>query len=242
MKDVSLGMIAGCTLTILFAMCCTSNKLSGASEVPMRDSVSEFAYKQTVKVQSRKIEGNGAIVASGFAADKERIITAGHFCSSVFEARAEGVVRKKVDIIYVNNNDEVSVLRGGEIESFNEDVDICIIKREKHGIKPFEILSDYTKVSIHDPVIVVGGPLGFFPVTSLGRVIAPNSKGFPEDINNRLILSVVATYGNSGGPVIDSQGRVIGIIMSKIKDFDHIMIAVKSSEILKFLEKEAGGQ
>ncbi len=231
MKETIFYGVISTLLLVFITSCCTtqSNLVSRDPEMPL--------YKRAVKVQARHVDADLAIVASGFALDNETIITAGHFCLSAYEGQVMEVVQEDIELVFVNNNGELGVITGGRIDAINEKMDICAIKRPKHGIVPLPMSKKETK--IYDHISVVGGPLGFFPVVSEGRVISPNSKNLPtEDLNNRLIINAIGTFGNSGGPVINDDKEVVGIVMAKITDF--LLVVVRSETIFKFLAEEYG--
>ena len=75
-------------------------------------------------------------------------------------------------------------------------------------------LGDSSKVQVGDPSIAIGNPFGFSRTVTTGivsalqrQIEAPN--GFP--IRNVIQTDASINPGNSGGPLLDGQGRVIGI-------------------------------
>ena len=75
-------------------------------------------------------------------------------------------------------------------------------------------LGDSSKLAVGKPVVAIGNPLGYSGsestgiISGLGRDIpAPNGFTIPGAIQTDAPI----TNGNSGGPLIDSNGRVIGI-------------------------------
>src|SRR3954454_4016627 len=95
--------------------------------------------------------------------------------------------------------------------------DLAVLKVDpgavKNGLKPLE-LGDSTALEPGDQAIAIGSPFGLEGtvttgiVSSLGRTItAPN--GFP--IADAVQTDAAINPGNSGGPLLDGNGRVIGV-------------------------------
>jgi S1-C subfamily serine protease len=75
-------------------------------------------------------------------------------------------------------------------------------------------LGDSSQVEVGDPVVAIGNPFGFQRTVTTGivsalqrQIDAPN--GFP--IRNVIQTDASINPGNSGGPLLDANGRVIGI-------------------------------
>lgn len=224
-------VISCVSLLFLFSCCTVQSNLKKSADG------SYPYYKHAIKLQARKVGHNLALIASGFALDNERILTAGHFCMAAYEGQIKGILQDSIDLVYVNNNDEIATMEGGQIDAIHEEMDLCVIKRKKHGVVPLPLSKSEPK--INDPITVVGGPLGVFPVTSEGRVVVPASEDFPVvDLNNRLVISALGTFGSSGGPVINEKGEVVGIVMAKLNNF--LLLAVRTDTINQFLQLEYG--
>jgi S1-C subfamily serine protease len=95
--------------------------------------------------------------------------------------------------------------------------DLAVLKVDpgavKGGLQPIE-LGDSDALEPGDQTIAIGSPFGLEGtvttgiVSSLGRTIeAPN--GFP--IANAIQTDAAINPGNSGGPLLDGNGRVIGV-------------------------------
>ena len=75
-------------------------------------------------------------------------------------------------------------------------------------------LGDSSEVKVGDPVVAIGNPFGFTRTVTTGivsalqrQIEAPN--GFP--IRNVIQTDASINPGNSGGPLLDADGKVIGI-------------------------------
>lgn len=95
--------------------------------------------------------------------------------------------------------------------------EVALVKIDATGL-PTLPLGDDSTVQVGDGVMAVGNPLGLeFTVTS-GIISAKNRSGSLRDlfqpryaVVDFLQTDAVVNPGNSGGPLVDMQGRVIGI-------------------------------
>jgi serine protease Do len=96
--------------------------------------------------------------------------------------------------------------------------DICLLKVDATDL-PYEILGNSADVMIGEWVIALGNPFGLFeindkPTVTVG-VISSTGMNL-EPINNRYYINMLQTDaaingGNSGGPLVNSEGEVIGM-------------------------------
>ena len=147
---------------------------------------------------------NSGATGSGFVYDKEgHIVTNDH----VVEEATQYSVRIGVDTKPIP-----AQLVGKDPSS-----DLAVLKVDpnavKGGLQPLE-LGDSNALEPGDQTIAIGSPFGLEGtvttgiVSSLGRTIeAPN--GFP--IADAVQTDAAINPGNSGGPLLDGNGRVIGV-------------------------------
>jgi len=76
------------------------------------------------------------------------------------------------------------------------------------------VLGDSDDVQVGDPVVAIGNPLGEDRSITSGIVSALQRRIFAPDgypIDHAIQTDAALNHGNSGGPLIDSSGRVIGV-------------------------------
>jgi S1-C subfamily serine protease len=93
--------------------------------------------------------------------------------------------------------------------------DLAVIKVDPSKVKLTTVpLGDSDKLRVGDPVVAIGNPFGYDDtvttgiVSALGREIqAPNN----FSIDHAIQTDAAINPGNSGGPLLDDNGRVVGI-------------------------------
>jgi len=91
--------------------------------------------------------------------------------------------------------------------------DLALIRADGSGL-PYAALGDSSTLRVGQLVIAIGNPLGFQSSVSTG-VISATGRGM-RSLDRRLIENVIQhtaplNPGNSGGPLVDSRGRIVGI-------------------------------
>jgi serine protease Do len=142
--------------------------------------------------------------------------------------------KETVSIRYFNVNDEVSMIDNIQIIKFevSDNVDLCILEKAKHGLKYVSLVKNYEKsVNFGDKVYIVGAPSGIFPTITEGYV----SYLYMPELNNKLFISSPVWSGNSGGPVFNARGKVIGLVVMVNVAYHHSTLAITVPDIWKFL-------
>ncbi len=204
--------------------------------VPAQAANTEKLVHRVVRLFAPELKGKDGIYASGFPVSREMIMTAGHFCAGVVEGKEK--VSQTIQVTYANNNDEISRLPDGQIVRFifNDALDLCLIKVPRHGLTSFKI-ANYDKVRIGQKVTIIGAPLGLiFPNITEGFVTQKVTDELPVPIlNGKLLTSAPVFAGNSGGPVFNEAGEVIGVLVMAITIYEHLSLSVTADDIRLFL-------
>jgi putative serine protease PepD len=142
-----------------------------------------------------------------------------------------GVIISSDGQILTNNHVVEGAANGGRIVvDFEDDtsaeatvvgvdplMDLAVIKADKTGLTPAE-LGDSQELNVGDQVVAFGSPLGLEGTVTSGIVSAlqrPVRTDSADPTTNTVIDAIqtdaAINPGNSGGPLVDMQGRVVGI-------------------------------
>lgn len=142
---------------------------------------------------------------------------------SGFIISSDGMILTNKHVAFDDNAYYTVITSGGKsytakILARDPSLDLAVLKIEAKNL-PTLPLGDSDKVSIGQTVIAIGNALGEFRntvtkgvISGIGRkVVAGDSQGSSEVIEGALQIDAAINPGNSGGPLLDLQGRVIGI-------------------------------
>ena len=120
----------------------------------------------------------------------------------------------------------------------DRELDIAVLRIQESGYPHLQL----TRVlpSQGDEVLVLGYPLG----DALGKELAV-TRGIVSAVRESgkiLQVDAAVNAGNSGGPVIDSVGRVVGIAWAKIRGSEGLNLALSASTVLSSLDRISGGR
>jgi S1-C subfamily serine protease len=166
-----------------------------AEQIYQRDAPGVVRVTATNPGQSSQSLG------SGFVIDK-----AGHIVTNYHVVRGA----TKVFVSFSGNDQLAAGLVG-----VDPSTDLAVLKIEAHAnaLTPLE-LGNSDAVRVGDTVYAIGNPFGYNRTLTSGivsavqrRIIAPNTL----PIDNAIQTDASINHGNSGGPLLDAAGRVIGV-------------------------------
>jgi S1-C subfamily serine protease len=140
-------------------------------------------------------------LGSGFVIDK-----AGHIVTNYHVVQGA----QRVQVSFSNNERLAAQVVGRDPAT---DVAVLQVKAQSRALTPLD-LGNSDAVRVGDAVVAIGNPLGEDRSITSGivsalqrRIFAPN--GAP--IDNVIQTDAALNHGNSGGPLLNTRGRVIGV-------------------------------
>ena len=119
------------------------------------------------------------------------------------------------------------------IVGVDRDTDLAVLKVEKTGL-PNLTLGDSDDLRQGQLVMAFGNPLGFENSVSMGVVSSVDRQLKPDDTTIYIQTDAPINPGNSGGPLVDVNGRVIGIntfILSQSGGSEGLGFAIPSNVV-----------
>jgi serine protease Do len=101
-------------------------------------------------------------------------------------------------------------LRARRIGS-DPDTDIALIKVESPRPLPHAALGDSDELRVGEWVLAIGNPLAYEHTVTVGVVSYIGRKLFDSALDQYIQTDAAINFGNSGGPLINARGEVIGI-------------------------------
>lgn len=141
---------------------------------------------------------------------------------SGFVITADGYIVTNYHVIDGASNIEVSFVDGksyvGTLVGGDEENDIAVLKIDATGLTPVVIGSSDDLV-VGDQVFAIGNPLGELTYSLTGGYVSALNRSVTMDDGRRMNYIQTDTAinsGNSGGPLFDIYGQVVGIVSAKL--------------------------
>jgi len=95
--------------------------------------------------------------------------------------------------------------------------------------------ADSDSVQVGEKVIAIGNPLGLSFTVTEGIISAVKRTG-PNGVQAYIQTDVTLNPGNSGGPLINKQGKVVGVNNFKIGGAESLGFALESNVVSEFVD------
>jgi serine protease Do len=124
-----------------------------------------------------------------------------------------------------------------EVVGSDPDTDIALIKVSGPGPFPNAPLGDSSKLRVGEWVCAIGNPLAYEHTVTVGVVSFIGRKLFDPSLDNYIQTDAAISFGNSGGPLINSRGQVIGINSAVSRQASNIGFAVPINQARSVLKQ-----
>ena len=176
----------------------------GASSIDVK-SIAALVTPSVVSIKVTAPTGSGSGSGSIYktSATSSFIITNNH----VVEAAATS---GSILVEFINGDTIAATIVGRD-----SNYDLAVLKVEKGNLPTIKI-GNSSNISVGDPVVAIGSPLGLASTVTSGIISAKNrpvttGTSGAESYVNAIQTDAAINPGNSGGALLDSAGRIVGV-------------------------------
>lgn len=170
-----------------------------------------------LEIEGRSCQGIG--VGTGFVVENGLIVTNAHVVAGMRTP-------------YVR---DANGRQPARVVAFDEDLDIAVLRVNDMTGQPLRFSN--TQIAIEDTGVVLGYPNGG-PFTARPAAVADTFRALGRDIYNeaptsRDVIALRANIepGNSGGPLLDENGDVTGVIFARSTTYQAVGYAVTAQDV-----------
>mgnify|MGYP003571043401 FL=1 len=160
---------------------------------PFNEFFEDFLQRQPGAQAPRKVQSLG----SGFVIDPDGIIITNNH------------VIEQADEIKVNFSDGTTL--AAEVLGSDPKTDVAVLKVKPDSALPFVKMGDSTKARVGDWVVAIGNPFGLGGTVTAGIISAINRDINAGPYDDFIQTDASINRGNSGGPLFNLEGEVIGV-------------------------------
>ncbi|MHC6202219.1 S1C family serine protease, partial [Breznakiellaceae bacterium SP9] len=164
------------------------------------------------------------VLGSAFFIDKSGLaITNYHVIESEVNPHYEGYSR-----MYIRVGNSSSPRIQAKVLGWDKAMDLALIKAEYVPLYVFSIV-DRVIPKVGDTVLAIGSPGGLEKTVTSGIVSALGRRFL--QLGDVIQIDAAVNHGNSGGPVVDLEGRLVGIVFAGIEQFQGLNFAVPAERL-----------
>lgn len=183
------------------------------------EKIAKTALNSTVSIAmtnyayATKIQGSGFVVSENIIATNYHVVALGNV----------GYIQK--------SQTDTTHLPIKRIINFDVENDLALVEVENLQLPALAITT--AELNIGEKIYVSGNPLGLTGTFSDG-IVSANRK-----IKNVQAIQITApiSNGSSGGPVLNSDGKVVGVVFSSYRGGQNLNFVVPSENLLRLLTK-----
>lgn len=208
----------------------------GKLEKEVASVATEFSEFSQYSIDASEVYqrvGQATVVVS----DGDRIVGSGFILSTKAHAvTAYHVVEHLSEIYIILPDGRVSTATVAGTCKYS---DIAVLALEDELVIEPPILADSSTVRVGEPVVTIGNPLDLTETLTSGIVSQTNRfveiEYQPQTrwVANLIQFDAAVNFGNSGGPLVNSKGEVIGMVIARVdpEEGDGIYYAISSNKV-----------
>ena len=174
------------------------------------------------------------VLGSAFFVDSSGLlITNYHVISSEVDPTYQGYSR-----MYIRMGDSTSARIPARVIGWDKAMDLALIKTELTPEYVYSVV-DWAAPMVGDTVYAIGSPGGLEKTVTQGIVSALGRRFL--QIGDVIQIDAAVNHGNSGGPVVDMAGRLVGIVFAGIEQFQGLNFAVPAERLAAALPAMIAG-
>lgn len=212
-----------CTMYVVF---------DGISMVATNTKSEEVKYLKTYPTRNTNISGGATKkqgsgwTGTGFALKNGYIVTNHHVVDGAMSIVVQGVngssIEYKAEIVSVDKNNDLALIR------------INDYRFDGFGVIPYSL--NETLCDVGSDVFVLGYPLTSYmgEEIKLTNGIISSRSGYQGDVTTYQISAPIQP-GNSGGPMFDKNGNVVGVVNAGIPGAENVGYAIKASYLCNLI-------
>ncbi len=186
-----------------------------------------------------KIEGGmgvpDRVIGSGFFIDERGyLLTNYHVVSSEVDPEYEGYSR-----LYIRLSDRVEERIPAQVVGYDRIFDLALVKAEVDPQFTFSY-GGSADLKVGGRIIAIGSPAGLENTVTSG-IVSATGRRFLQ-MGDAIQVDVPINYGNSGGPLLDESGKLVGIVFAGIEQFEGVNFAIPFDWVEKMLPRLYAGE
>ena len=114
-------------------------------------------------------------------------------------------------------------------------IDVALLRIAAPGPFPAAPLGDSGALRVGEWVCAIGNPLGYVHSVTVGVVSFLGRKLFDQSLDAFIQTDAAISFGNSGGPLINSRGQVVGMTTAISSESSNIGFAIPINQVIEVL-------
>jgi len=193
------------------------------SVAAMINGVATVMVDRGIKIERGRGYADKVLGSAFFIDSSGLLITNYHVITSEVDPKYEGYSR-----MYIRMGDSTSSRIPARVIGYDKALDLALIKTEFKSEFVFSIV-DRVIPQVGDTVIAIGSPGGLEKTVTSG-IVSSLSRRFLQ-IGDVYQIDAAVNPGNSGGPVVDTSGRLVGIVFAGIEQYQGLNFAVPAQRL-----------